>query len=660
MSPFPTTDARASWTDLNQRYLTAALRRVRLRLERHTARGDEREQDVDGYDAGLLEALAPETTAVERLTQIFGLSPFERDVLLLCAGMELEASFAGLCAEAQGDPQRTFPTFGLALATLDEPHWSALTPEAPLRRWRLIEMANQPPALPTTAPLRIDERILHFLAGIQYLDDRLAALLEPVPVVDDLVPSHRAIARRIAIAWTRVAGVLPIVQLSGADPASKRAIAVAGCADIGLRLFALPADFIPTNAGELDGLIRLWEREAVLTSSALYVEAETLDMSDVRAVATVTHLLERSGGALLIGTRERWKPSRRPTLSLDVEKPTAEEQRQLWRKSLDQENAQANSAIEQLVGQFDLTAPTILAAAREALASTMDGRDLPGALWDAARAQARPRLDDLAQRIRPAATWDDLVLPDMERRLLHDVAAQVAHRTTVYEAWGFGNGASRGLGISALFAGPSGTGKTMAAEVVAGTLHLDLYRIDLSSVVSKYVGETEKNLRRVFDAAEDGGAILFFDEADALFGKRSEVKDSHDRYANVEINYLLQRMELYRGLAILATNAKSSLDPAFLRRIRFIVNFPFPDTAQRMEIWRRVFPSSTPTEGLDLAKLARLNVAGGNIRNIALNAAFLAAGRGEPVRMGHILRAARAEYAKLEKPLTDAEIGGWQ
>ena len=236
----------------------------------------------------------------------------------------------------------------------------------------------------------------------------------------------------------------------------------------------------------------------------------------------------------------------------------------------------------------------------------------------------------------------------------------VRRRTTVYESWGFGARNSRGLGISALFAGPSGTGKTMAAEVLARELRLDLYRIDLSSVVSKYIGETEKNLRRVFDAAEAGGAILLFDEADALFGKRSEVKDSHDRYANIEVSYLLQRMEAYRGLAILTTNMKGALDTAFLRRIRFIVQFPFPDAASRAEIWRGIFPPETPTKRLDYDKLARLNVAGGNIRNIALNAAFLAADAEEPVRMEHLLRAARGEYAKLEKPLTGAEIGGWE
>ncbi len=229
----------------------------------------------------------------------------------------------------------------------------------------------------------------------------------------------------------------------------------------------------------------------------------------------------------------------------------------------------------------------------------------------------------------------------------------------MYRQWGFAARYSRGLGISALFAGASGTGKTMAAEVLAGELELDLYRIDLSAVVSKYIGETEKNLRRVFDAAEAGGAILLFDEADALFGKRSEVKDSHDRYANIEISYLLQRMEAYRGLAILTTNMKSALDSAFLRRIRFIVDFPFPDARMREKIWEGVFPTETPLGSVNFKQLARLNIAGGNIRNIAMNAAFLAASENEPVQMSHLLMAARTEYAKIEKPLTDAEFKGW-
>jgi hypothetical protein len=520
--------AHIAWPEANQRYLTAALAVLRDALEQHAAQPPGGSQAVaqPGRAQQALHDAAdamPAPSALETLCATFGLSTFERAVLLLCAGVELDSSFAPLCASAQGDPSRTYPTFSLALAALPEPHWNALTPAGLLRHWRLIELGAGSSL--TLSPLRIDECVLHFLTGTPHLDERLVGLVEPAPSAVDLVPSHAALAERIAAAWSQASGrsTLPVIQLCG----------------------------------------------------------DELEAPDAARAIAVARLIERTAGPLLVQ------------------------------------------------------------------------------LWDACRVQARPRLDNLAQRIEPAASWDDLVLPELQRETLREIAAHVRHRAIVYEDWGFASKGLRGLGISALFAGASGTGKTMAAEVLASELRLDLYRIDLSAVVSKYIGETEKNLRRVFDAAEVGGAILLFDEADALFGKRSEVKDSHDRYANIEVSYLLQRMESYRGLAILTTNMKSALDSAFLRRIRFIVQFPFPDAAQRADIWRRIFPTNTPTQGLDVAKLSRLNVAGGHIRNIAMNAAFLAADASEPVRMPHLLRAARSEYAKLEKPLTESEIGGW-
>jgi SpoVK/Ycf46/Vps4 family AAA+-type ATPase len=313
-----------------------------------------------------------------------------------------------------------------------------------------------------------------------------------------------------------------------------------------------------------------------------------------------------------------------------------------------------------VTSQFHLDTVSIQAAGTEMSGPSSPTEVESGTeLWEICRTQSRRTLPGLAQRIEASAAWDDLVLPEPQRQILREIALHVRHRFTVHEQWGFSQRSTRGLGISTLFSGPSGTGKTMAAEVLANELRLDLYRIDLSQVVSKYIGETEKNLAKVFEAAEGGGAILLFDEADALFGKRSEVKDSHDRYANIEVSYLLQRMESYRGLAILTTNMKSALDPAFLRRIRFIIQFPFPNTAQRAEIWRRIFPGQTPTDSLDIGKLAQLNIAGGSIQNVALRAAFLAADSGEPVRMNHLLAAARSEYSKIEKPLTEMEIGGW-
>ncbi|MFP5261550.1 MAG: ATP-binding protein [Blastocatellia bacterium] len=597
----------------------------------------------------------PFASAMDSLCSAFGLSSFEGDLLLLCAGVELDAAFGQLCAIAQGDTHRPFPTFSLALAALAEGHWSALTPNAPLRRWHMIEIG--PGDTLTGSQLRIDERALHYLAGLSYLDVRLHGLIELVPPPNGLPPSHRKVAQGIADVLSRPMPIsaLPVINLCGHERVGKRAVAASACATVGIKLRAIRTADIPPLVAEREALARLWEREAILSSTALLLNHETTDNNHV-----ALSFIENVQGPLFVASREPLRLWRRSVIRLDVNKPGAAEQRGLWQEALAPIAPQLNGQVERLVSQFDLDMHTIHATSAQVLTGAPhEEKEIGLLLWNACRSQARSRLDDLAQRIEPAATWNDLVLPEGQLQILRDISAQVHHRAEVYETWGFASKGTRGLGISALFAGASGTGKTMAAEVLANELKLDLYRIDLSQVVSKYIGETEKNLRRVFDAAEEGGAVLLFDEADALFGKRSEVKDSHDRYANIEISYLLQRMEAYRGLAILTTNMKSVLDPAFLRRIRFVVQFPFPDTGQRARIWQTIFPTSTPTENLDMCKLARLNVAGGNIRNIALHAAFLAAHANEPVRMIHLLYAARTEYSKLEKPLTEAESRDW-
>ncbi|HEY9835702.1 MAG TPA: ATP-binding protein, partial [Vampirovibrionales bacterium] len=379
--------------------------------------------------------------------------------------------------------------------------------------------------------------------------------------------------------------------------------------------------------------------------------------------SAIARIIENYDHPLLITSRDRRHPRQRPLITFEVEQPSSQEQRELWVNTLGTSAASLKGHIETLVSHFSLSAPAIRAACLKTKGTHKLERDnsneFGSQLWETCRIQARSRMEDLAQRIESGSQWEDLVLPDIQRDTLREIIAHVRQRAKVYETWGFGGKSGRGLGITALFAGASGTGKTMAADIIAQELHLDLYRIDLSSIISKYIGETEKNLRRVFDSAEAGGSILLFDEADALFGKRSEVKDSHDRHANIEVAYLLQRMEAYRGLAILTTNLKSSLDQAFLRRIRFVIQFPFPDSTQREEIWRRIFPKQTPTEGLNYSKLGKLNVAGGNIRNIALNSAFIAADANEPVMMKHILEASKSEYMKLERPLTDMEVKGW-
>jgi ATPase family associated with various cellular activities (AAA) len=644
--------------DHNRRGLMKALDGIKIALERYIAR-------LNGEI--LPDQPVPEPTEsprLDRLIAAFTLSAFERDVLLLCAGVELDAQIPALCAAAHGNPDRGYASFSLALAALPGAHWGAISPFSALRRWRLVEV--QTGNTMTQSVLRIDERVLNFLAGISHLDARLSNLVETVQETE-LVPSQQALAERIVVAWSRTwrSPQAPAVQITAMASGSARAVIAHACTRLDLKLTALPASLIPTEPAELETLARLWEREVALAQGALLIDCFGLENTELRSAA-VNRWIERVSGPMVIIGRERRRDLVRATLNFDVKKPDVQEQRQVWHSALGPElKTTANALTDPLVAQFNLDAGRIRAVADEALARAETPNDpttphaLARVLWDAARLNARPTLEGLAQRIDGASGWDDLVLPHAQREVLSDIAKHVRHRGTVYERWGFGGRNPRGLGITALFAGASGTGKTTAAEVLSKELELDVYRIDLSSTVSKYIGETEKNLARIFDAAEEGGAILLFDEADALFGKRSEVKDSHDRYANLEISYLLQRMEQYSGLAILTTNIKSALDTAFLRRIRFVVQFPFPDPVQREEIWRRVYPKNAPTDGLDYAKLAQLNVSGGSIRNIALSSAFLAADDDAPIQMHHVLQAAHAEYAKQEKVITQAEVRGW-
>ena len=448
---------------------------------------------------------------------------------------------------------------------------------------------------------------------------------------------------------------------------NKRHIVAAASNAIGCGLDVISAVYLPSDPDRLYHLRRCVEREAILNNSIVFLECDEVSLKDPAKEQAISLFIEGIGINLIVSSRDRIPQKQRPLFTLDVPKLTKAEQRAVWQDVLGHTAEELNGQVDALVSQFNLSMPAIRTAGaaalnkldRERSTSPSDANNFPTALWHTCRSQARPRLDDLATRIESTVTWDDLILPAAQCKMLREIAVHVKERANVYETWGFAEKSDRGLGISALFWGTSGTGKTLAAEVLANELNLDLYRIDLSSVVSKYIGETEKNLRRIFDAAETGGAILLFDEADALFGKRSEVKDSRDRYANQEVSYLLQRMEAYQGLAILTTNLKDSLDNAFNRRIRFVVKFSFPDTAERVLIWQRVFPKNTPTEGLDFRNLARLNVAGGNICTIALNAAFLAAEAKEPVMMKHILQATKSEYMKLERTLTGAEVGGW-
>jgi hypothetical protein len=596
------------------------------------------------------------------LAVAFRLSSFETELLLLCAAVELDSEVAALCAAAHsaavhGDPAHADPgrgqvTFGLALAVLPEPHWSAIVPAGALRRWQLLAVTDGSSLV--TSQVRISEWALHALLGLDDLDERLSCLATRVAPDSDLVPSQEAVCDVLVQSWLGGSpGAAATLTVTGPDPAARRAVAARACAAIGAELWALSAALLPPAAADLADLVRLWEREALLYRRALLLEFEKADPA---AEAVARRLAERYRGLLFLSGRDHPLPGA-GRASFRVGWPTLEERRRVWATLLGADARRLAESTDSLAAQFSIGP----AASRRAveLALGAPGGLSPVTLLAACKEQARPRLEGLAALITPQAGWDDLVVPAGQLAILRQIVVQARRRAQIAEAWGLGGQAWRGEGVAALFCGDSGTGKTLAAEVVAGELGLDLYRVDLSQVVSKYIGETEKNLSGVFDAADEGSAVLLFDEADAIFGRRSEVKDSLDRYANIEVSYLLQRMESYRGIAILTTNLKSAIDTAFLRRLRFVVDFPFPDASLRAQIWQRAFPASMPTAELETTRLSQLSVTGGSIHNIALHATFIAADKSRAVTMSDVLAGARLEYGKLRRSLTPAEVAGW-
>lgn len=637
-------DERLEWSQANQQALMTEVAAVRDVLERY-ARG-ERE---NGVSAG---EVPPGAEALNRVCRTFGLSPFERSILIACAAVELDGTFGSLYALAHGDPSRTFPTFGLALAAFAGAHWSALTPHAPLRRWELILVERN--ASLTSASLRIDEAILHELAGLANLELRLRPYLGAAPPGSALTPSQSEAVERLVGALDGAARGPLLVQLIGNDAATASDIAAAAFASIGKNYIVLDARALPPESSGRNHLTDAWAREALLHGTGVYLDAHGL--TEPAELLPLALFAETAPGPIVVGSHSPLPLAHRTPYIVGVAKPSRGEQRTMWREALAGNVEDPHAVADALAGQFDFSADQIRTSTESMHLQRGDG---PARVWAAACANARRGLDGIADRLDSRAAAESLVLPSHQRELLREIVAHARNRTRVYDEWEMGRPGERGLGLSALFYGPSGTGKTLAAEAVGSEIGVDVYRVDLSQLVSKYIGETEKNLARVFDAAGDGGAILLFDECDALFGKRGEVERGQDRYANIEVSYLLQRMEAYRGVAILTTNMRAAIDPAFLRRIRFVVAFPHPDYDQRLAIWERAFGPAVPTEGLDFTKTARLNVSGGNIRNIALHAAFLAAEAGTPVRMEHALRAARTECVKIERAPSDLEIGAW-
>jgi hypothetical protein len=604
----------------------------------------------------LEHSLAPGTGApqagLEHVVAAFALSDFERDVLLLAAAPDFDPAFARLCAYVNDDAALRFATPHLALCLLGSDGRSrrALDRTAPLRRFHLVELAEGPRDAWGLRPLRVDEGMLDHLTGNHRIDARVADILEPAAVTacDETTTELAGRAAAVAVAQLHRAQ-WPAIAVTGSRHAPKIGFARAVSAALGLEL-------VTANPPTEEHTVGLMGREAALLGLAYHFDAG----GDARR-AGLADMLPRVEAPVVVSCDEMLDCAR-DLVHVDLPAAGPAVQEAIWHQALGPAVRLGDGDLARLVQQFDLDPETITRIAREAkrqaVLSTGDPAAVPrfDDLWSVCRARVRRRGKELGNPGSPRARWADIVLPDHLREQLTELADQAAQRSVVYERWGFAEHLQRGRAITAMFAGPSGTGKTMAAEVLASHLRLDLYRIDLAGVVDKYIGETEKNLRRVFDAAEDSGAVLFFDEADALFGKRTDVRDSHDRYANIEVDYLLQRMEAYRGIAILATNRKSLLDPAFLRRLRFVLDFPFPDARSRGRMWRQAFPDQAPLGDLDWDALTRLELTGGSIRTIAVNAAFLAARAGQEIGMVHLLRAARREYAKLDRLIDGADF----
>jgi hypothetical protein len=613
-----------------------------------------------------------------RLRRLAGLTDTDLGILLVALAPELDLKYERVFAYLQDDVTRKRPTVDLALGLL-APAWedrvrarARLSPSAPLLRHRLLRLTEDPghrdPPL-LSRYLKPEDRTVDFLLGADEPDPRLAPYaraVEPRARLDDLLLPDALRGRLRGLARAGAEGVL---YLQGPYGVGKRTVAEAMCAEAGRGLVVVDtARLAGLDEARFDELAGVAAREALLRGAALFWDGFDALLPDDRRARRDAVLREaREGGAVFLAGEDGWQPADElggaAFYRVALPRPEHADRVRMWAAALNGDGSAPGVDVAELAGRFRLSGGQIrdAAAGARSLARLRDperGRLSMDDLFAASRAQSSPRLSTLARKIAPRYGWDDIVLPPDRREQLREIANTMKYRSLVLGEWGFDRKLAMGKGLNMLFAGPPGTGKTMAAEIVAGELGLELFRIDLSGVVSKYIGDTEKNLSRIFAEAETSSAILFFDEADALFGRRSEVRDSHDRYANLEVSYLLQRMEEYEGVVVLATNFRKNMDEAFVRRMHFTVDFPFPSERERLRIWEAVWPDELPRDpAIALDQVARrLELAGGNIRNVALAAAFLAADGGGVVTAEHLVRAARREYQKMGKVVSEGEL----
>ncbi|MGA1841675.1 MAG: AAA family ATPase [bacterium] len=628
--------------------------------------------------------------ALPRLSRLFGLSPFEEQSVLICLAPELNRKYKKLYAYLQDDMTRKNPSPDLILSLLCTTQEeimiarSCFLPQAPLIKKGIIQIMEDsqyphPPLL--WRSLKLDDRIVNFLLGINVPDSRIESfskLILPKADISEAPISQESKTQLITLTKRHFAqsNEQPrslILYLYGPYGSGRQSLAEAICKEINLPLIISDMEELLARDLPFEDALRLIFREAMLQPAAIYLKGIHPLLGAEEKHHLHLKIIERAIDEFSLLTflagEKNWEPGALFTgntfVKVPFQAPEFAAQTELW-KEMTNGRFQFSPEVDfnEFTSKFRFTPGQIkdaLSAAQNlALLQDPDEPEITMQdLYQGCRAQCNQKLGSLAQKIIPHYTWEDIVLPGDTLQQLHAICNQMKYKHLVYGKWGFGQKLSLGKGLHALFSGPSGTGKTMAAEIIANNLQLDLYKIDLSSVVSKYIGETEKNLSRIFYEAESSNAILFFDEADALFGKRSEVKDAHDRYANIEIGYLLQKMEEYEGISILATNLRRNIDNAFLRRLHFLVEFPFPDEKYRYQIWKKIFPKDAPIhKNIDFTFLSdHLKITGGNIKNIAVNAAFMAAGNSGSITMEHIIQSTMQEYKKIGRPYVRSEFG---